>query len=143
MPQTTDENLAAVVRTSQGDYRVVVGRGAAKLHFRVDIRQRADEVERVGEAVSPTAADLDRAAVDAEVEALVLPFAEQENAVVELIRARELEAVAFDISVVVELDVEDADLEVRVVHLGQQQARSQGGQYGANKYSAFHKVSPM
>src|SRR5690606_31871197 len=76
---------------------VVVQGRVTGLELGVDVRKLPDEVELVGEAVHVGPAELDRAAVDAEVEILVLPLAENEKLIVELVRTRDLEAVAIHV----------------------------------------------
>src|SRR5262249_10964493 len=92
---------------------VVVSREAAELELLVEVRQRADEVDLRVDLLVETGAELEPGAVDAEVEALVLPLAEDED-LVEVVRAGDLEAVAVDIRGAVERKIEPAHFEIAV-----------------------------
>src|SRR5262245_29990003 len=87
-------------------------------------------------------AKLERGAVDAEVEALVLPLAEDED-LVEVVRAGDLEAIAVHVRDAVERQVDPADLEVAVAVAlavgGESRARHSGREHNAHDQCMFHE----
>src|SRR5690606_3787653 len=103
----------------------VGGAQTAELELRVDVRQRAYEVDAIGQLMVEPCTELERAAVDAEVEALLLPLAEQENLAAELARSRQLDAVAGHVrEAAVDLQVDVVHVDARVAHLGERRRRS-------------------
>src|SRR6185295_16155673 len=122
---------------------VVVHVERTDVDLAVDVRQRADEVERRVDRVVEAPSDLVLTPVHAGVVALLLPLAEQEHFLAELVRPCDRKAVAVHVDDVIERQIQVLEVHVAVAHVRERRSRSQRQSQRTNECYTGHFHLPQ